>query len=124
MSNENETQILRARRIVTLDRRNPLATHVAIRDGRILSVGDLDHIRVYSNAKVDERFADHVLMPGLVEAHSHVMEGGVWAYPYVGYHDRTDPSGRLWPGLRDMDAVVARLRDAEHGLASGAPLLA
>ena len=124
MPNENETQILRGRRIVTMDRRNPLATHVAIRAGRILSVGDLDRVRAYSDAKVDERFADHVMMPGLVEAHSHVMEGGVWAYPYVGYHDRTDPAGRFWPGLRDMDAVVARLRESERGLAPDAPLLA
>ena len=49
---------------------------------------------------LDDRFADKVLMPGLVEGHSHAWEGGVWKFPYVGYFDRHDPEGRRWPGLR------------------------
>lgn len=124
MKPNSDTTILSARRIVTMDHANPVATHVAIRDGRILSVGDLDRVRRYGDAPVDERFADKVLMPGLVEGHCHVMEGGVWAYPYVGYYDRVDPAGKTWPGLRDIEGVVERLRAAERELAPGKPLLA
>ncbi|MFP5407201.1 MAG: amidohydrolase, partial [Gammaproteobacteria bacterium] len=57
----------------------------------------------------DERFADKVLFPGFVEGHSHLMEGALWRFIYVGYHDRVDPDGRVWPGARSMDEVVERL---------------
>ncbi|MEE3504056.1 amidohydrolase [Acidiphilium acidophilum] len=124
MNSNAETIILRARRIVTMDAANPLATHVAIRDGRILSVGDIERVRQHGDTPVDESFADQVLMPGLVEGHCHVMEGGVWAYPYVGYYDRIDPAGKIWPGLRDIGGVIERLRAAERHLPPGRPLLA
>ncbi|MDX1377139.1 MAG: amidohydrolase, partial [Burkholderiales bacterium] len=41
----------------------------------------------------------------------------VWAYVYVGFHDRMDPDGRVWPGATSIEAVVARLREAEQSLA-------
>jgi predicted amidohydrolase YtcJ len=119
-----EITIYRAKRIITMDPANPLATHVAVRDGKVLSVGDHARMLNHGDAKVDERFGDHILMPGLVEGHCHVMEGGVWAYPYVGYYDRRDPTGKLWPGVTGIDAVVARLQAAERDLPPEAPLLA
>ena len=45
------------------------------------------------------RFADKVLMPGLVEGHSHVSEGVQWRFTYCGFFDRTDPDGKTWSGL-------------------------
>ena len=49
-------------------------------------------------------------MPGLVEGHSHVAEGVQWRFVYCGYFDRTDPDGKVWPGVKSIDEVVARLR--------------
>jgi predicted amidohydrolase YtcJ len=108
--------IYRAKRILTMNPAQPEATHVAVRDGRILGAGPLDALAGWGEYRLDERFADKVLMPGLVEGHSHLLEGSVWAYVYVGYHDRMDPDGRLWPGATSVDAVVARLREAEAAL--------
>ena len=71
---------------------------MAVRDGRILGAGSLDELAGWGAHTVDERFADKVLMPGLVEGHSHVTEGTFWRYAYVGFFDRTDPDGRVWPG--------------------------
>lgn len=118
-----------ARRILTLNPMQPEATHVAVRDGRILAVGSLDRVAAWGPYELDERFADKVLMPGLVEGHCHLKEGSMWDLPYLGWFDRRDPTGKVWPGLRSMDAVVQRLIevDAEMAAAGRAdiePLLA
>lgn len=107
------TTVYAARRILTLNPMQPEATHVAVRDGRILAVGDLARMREWGDFDLDERFADKVLMPGLVEGHCHLKEGGMWTMPYLGWFDRRDPQGRVWPGLRSMQAVVERLREID-----------
>ena len=123
------TTVYVARKIITLNPMQPEATHVAVRDGRILSVGTLDRVGEWGPFDLDERFADKVLMPGLVEGHCHLKEGSMWDMPYLGWFDRRDPAGKVWPGLRSMDAVIARLTevDAEMtaaGGGAGEPLLA
>ena len=105
--------IFAARKIITLNDNQPLATHVAVRDGRILAVGDLDQLSAWGPYQLDDTFADKIIIPGLVEGHSHAMEGGIWNYTYVGYHDRRDPDGKLWPGLASIEAVVKRLQQAD-----------
>jgi len=108
--------IYRAKRILTMNPSQPEATHVAVREGRILGAGTRDALAGWGEHRLDDRFADKLLMPGLVEGHSHLFEGSVWAYVYVGYHERMDPDGRLWPGATSIEAVVARLREAEAAL--------
>jgi predicted amidohydrolase YtcJ len=113
-----------ARRILTMNPARPEVTHVAVRDGRIVGAGALDELAGWGTHTVDDRFADKVLMPGLVEGHSHLMEGALWRFVYVGYHDRMDPDGRVWPGAKSIDATVARLADEEKKLADPAqPLI-
>ncbi len=119
------TTIFAARRILTMNASRPFATHVAVRDGRVLAVGTEEELRAWGDATLDERFADLVLMPGLIEGHSHLVEGAVWDHTYVGYYDRTGPDGRVWPGLKSIDAVVERLQAADAALADpDAPLIA
>jgi len=104
--------IYRARRILTMNPARPEATHVAVRDGRILGAGSVAELAGWGKHQIDERFADKVLMPGLIEGHSHAMEGTFWRYVYTGYFDRMDPDGRTWPGAQSIDALIARLREA------------
>jgi hypothetical protein len=108
--------IYQARKIVTMNPSRPLATHVAVRDGRILGAGSLDELTGWGKHKIDRTFADKVLMPGLVEGHSHVAEGVQWRFVYCGYFDRTDPGGKVWTGVKSIDEVVARLRVANAKL--------
>jgi predicted amidohydrolase YtcJ len=112
--------VYRARRILTMDPVRPEARHVAVRDGRVLGVGEPEDLRGWGPIEIDERFADKVLLPGFVEGHSHGGEGSNWRHVYCGYFDRTGPDGRLWPGLRSLEAVIARLRDAQQALADPA----
>ena len=96
-----------------------------MRDGRILGVGTPAALAGWGAHRVDDRYADCVLMPGLVEAHSHLLEGGMWAHPYVGFHARRGPDGTHWPGLHTIDAVVGALRAAGAAMADpDAPLIA
>ena len=94
----------------------PTGQAVAVRDGRILGVGSLEELATWGDHTVDSTFADHVLLPGFVEAHSHVMVGGMWTLPYVGYFDRTAPDGRHWPGCRSIGEVLDRLRNVQAGM--------
>jgi hypothetical protein len=112
------TTVYAARRILTMNPSQPEATHVAVRDGRILAVGDLERMRAWGEFTLDPRFADKVLVPGFVEGHCHLKEGGMWVMPYLGWFDRRDPQGRVWPGLRSMDAVVARLCEIDAQMAT------
>ena len=107
------TTVFSARKIITMNPMQPEATHVAVRDGRVLAVGDLARMRAWGAFDLDERFAGQVLMPGLVEGHSHLMAGGLWQFPFVGFHARTAPDGKVWSGCRNFDEVVQRLARIE-----------
>ena len=121
----NDTTVYQARKIITMNPMQPEATHVAVRDGRILAVGGLERMREWGAFDLDTRFADQVLMPGLVEGHSHLMAGGLWQFPFVGFHERTAPDGRRWAGCRSFDEVIGRLKELEAGIDDPAkPLLA
>ena len=118
-----------ARKIITMNPMQPEATHVAVRDGRVLGVGTLEELSGWGAHTLDERFADKVLMPGLIEGHCHLKEGSMWDMPYLGWFDRRDPDGKVWAGLRSMDAVVARLVEIDAqmqaaGKAATVPLIA
>ena len=118
------TTIYSARKIITMNPNQPEVSHVAVRDGRILGAGSLDDLAGWGEYKLDERFVDKVLMPGLIEGHAHTMEGALWSFCYVGWFDRRDPDGKVWDGMKSVDAVVARLSEAEQALSDAdAPLL-
>jgi predicted amidohydrolase YtcJ len=111
-----ETNVFSARDIITMNASRPHATHVAVRDGRILGAGSLEDMEQWAPYTLIDDFADKILVPGFVEGHAHAMEGGIWDFPYVGYEDRWDPSGRRWEGAQSLDAVIAALTAAEARL--------
>ena len=111
-----ETNVFSARDIITMNASRPHATHVAVRDGRILGAGSLEDMEQWAPYTLTDDFADKILVPGFVEGHAHAMEGGIWDFPYVGYEDRWDPSGRRWEGAQSLDAVIAALTAAEARL--------
>ena len=114
--------IYRAKKIITMNPARPHATHVAIRDGMILGAGTLEELEGWGAYELDERFADKTIMPGFVEGHSHALEGSLWAFTYVGYFDRMDPNGKVWPGVKSIPEVIERLKETETSLPADAPL--
>lgn len=119
----SDIRVYSAKKILTMDPRRPEGTHVAVQNGRILAVGGADCADGWGPIVRDDRFAEAVLMPGLVEGHAHLMAGAMWRYAYAGYHDRIDPDGKLWPGLTDIGAVIAGLKDYEANLPEDEPLV-
>lgn len=109
----SKNTIFVAKQIITMNPNVTQATYVAVRDGRILGVGTLDELKGWGDYELDTIFADKVLMPGLIEGHAHAFAGALWAYPYVGSHDRIGPDGKLWKGCKSVEEVVARLKETE-----------
>lgn len=121
-----ETVIYPARMVRTMDPARPVATAIAVRGALIRAVGSVEELKQYPHAVVDDRYADKVLLPGFVEAHSHAGSASVWdGQSYVGYFDRSDPAGNTWPGCTSIEVVLDRLRQADAALEDpDAPLLA
>lgn len=105
-----KTTVYSAARIVTMNPSRPEATHVAVRNGRILGVGPLDELRQWGPLEVDDRFGRKVLLPGFVESHTHADAGSVWDHCYCGYFPRTGPDGAFWPALKSLPELLDRLR--------------
>ena len=110
------TTIYSAKKIITMNPARPVVSHVAVRDGRILGAGTLSELVGFGEYSLDERFEDKILMPGLIEGHSHAVEGKWWRFVYCGFHDRMDPHGKIWSGLQTMDDVIARMQEKEKTL--------
>ncbi len=76
----DEIVVFIAKKIITMDPTLPTATAVATRGREILSVGSLDDLQPWLKEhphKIDTRFEDKVLMPGLIDPHMHPMLGAI-----------------------------------------------
>src|SRR5712672_833540 len=68
--------ILHNGRITTLDPKNPEAANLAIKDGRIIGVGDAEEYQRGPDTKVIDLKGRRVI-PGLNDSHLHVIRGGL-----------------------------------------------
>ncbi|MDI2126020.1 amidohydrolase [Yinghuangia seranimata] len=67
-------------RVLTQDPARPVATAVAVRDGRILAVGDDADVRPHIGARTEVvRAAGHTVTPGLIDCHQHPVLGSEMA---------------------------------------------
>lgn len=120
-----EITIFSAKKIVTMNPSNPEGTHVAVRGGRILGVGTLEEVAGWGNYTLDDTFKNKVLLPGFIESHGHIGEGGLWAAaPYLGYFGRNSPDGEYVAGLKSVDDVIKRLKALDAAMSDpNAPLI-
>jgi predicted amidohydrolase YtcJ len=111
-----------ARKIITMEASLPVATAVAVGGDRIVAVGSLESMRPWLGSRehrVDRRFADKVLLPGLIEPHLHpYIAALLLPMAFVTPHDWQLP-GREIEGVRGRAAYLARLRELEAS--SGPP---
>lgn len=117
--------IFQARKIVTLHDVVPEATHVAVRDGRVLGAGTLEDLTGWGEYTLDDTFKDLVIVPGLIEAHNHIWEGIAAFLPYVGYYDRPAVDGSTLKGITTFDDMIAYLKAEDAKLTDpDTPLIA
>jgi len=66
--------------ILTIDDAQPTAEAVAVRDGRILAVGDADAVSALRGSSTEIfDLAGRTMIPGFVDSHGHVVLGGLQA---------------------------------------------
>ena len=109
---------------ITMMAGQPRASHVAVRDGRILAVGTAQECLAWGDAPINTDFATRTICPGFVEGHSHLLEGILWDHHYVGFYDRQGPDGAIHKGLKSIEAVVAHLRAMARESDGDTPLVA
>ena len=110
----NNVILYRAKEFITMDAAHETATHVAVLNGRIHSVGGEELEQRFG--KPNLTFSDYTVTPGFVEGHAHAQEGTIWKMPYVGYFDRRHPDGPIVEGCNTVQKLIARLKDLEQSL--------
>lgn len=89
--------------ILTMEEARPSATAVAVEDGEILAVGDIDDlVETYTGAEIDETFARMTLMPGLIDVSAETIGE---APPPA---DGVTSAAALYRGESDDAAIAAR----------------
>ncbi len=109
-----DVTVFEAKKIVTMERGLPEARFMACAGGIILGIAQtVEALSPWTSgraAKIDRRFADKVLFPGLIDPHIHPMQTAVMLnMPFIAPDDWTLPSGD-WPGVSGQGAYRARLR--------------
>lgn len=107
LSAQEQVQVYRGARILPISSA-PIENGVmVVRGGKIVSVGAEGRVQIPSGAVVHE-VAGKVIMPGLVDTHSHVGGG-----------DGGDRSTPLHPDVRILDAIDARNDGIQKAQAGG-----
>jgi predicted amidohydrolase YtcJ len=124
----SDITVYRARKVITMDPGRPFAQCVAVMDGRVLSTGTIESMQPWLRRyphRIDDTFADKVIMPGLIDPHTHfAFSAGYMALHYIGPIDSPGPNG-INPGLPTHGDVIAKLREADKADSDPtAPLIA
>ena len=111
-----EITVYPARRVITMDPGRPFAEVVAVSEGRVLSVGTMESIKPWLERypyKVDDTFRDLVIMPGLIDPHTHFTHSaGYLALHYIGPIPSPGPNG-VNPPLLTRQEVIDKLKAAD-----------
>lgn len=91
--------------ILTIDDQTPSAEAVAVRDGKIIAVGSKDDVlKAKGSATKLVDLAGRTMLPGFVDAHGHVMGGGLQA---LSANLLAPPDGEV----RDIASLQQTLKD-------------
>jgi len=81
---------------------------LVVEQGKIVAVGDRSQISIPGDAELIELSPDHVIMPGIVDTHSHIGE--------IAGADRSSP---IQPDVRVVDSLNVRSSGFKRALAGG-----
>ena len=116
--------IYQAKKIVTQYDVVPEATHVAVRNGRVLGAGNLGDLTGWGEYTIDDTFKDLTIIPGLIEAHNHIFAAFDAFLPYVGYFDRPAVDGSTLKGITSYADLITFLKAEDAKLSDpNAPLI-
>jgi len=120
------TRIFPAKKIITMYAEQPFAEAVAVKDGRILAVGDLNDViywvknSPFGPYEVDTLFQDKILTPGLVDPHTHVdVQALIYSGHFVAQIPWPRPQGGFYPVFPTKAEVLLRLKELDKELPPG-----
>ncbi len=112
--NNDTITVFVAKKIITMDPMLPEATAVAVRNGKILSVGSLNDLKPWLSKlpyTIDKTFANKILMPGFIEPHGHPLIGGTaMSLPLLTYLPSPNPYAPAFPGVKTKAEALAMLK--------------
>ena len=115
--------VFETKKIITMYPEQPFAEAVAVKDGRILAIGKLQEIvywlkhSSFGPYMVDTTFNDKVLMPGIVDAHTHVeLQALIYSGHFVGQIPWPRVEGGFYPVYASKVEVLNRLKDLDKKL--------
>ena len=115
-----ETVVYTAKLIRTMEPALPLASAVAVEDGRVVAVGTLDSLAPLiedRDARIDRRFDADIILPGFIDPHVHPSLPAVLTqFPFLAPDDWSLPTGEF-PGAttpadyqRELTRLVANYK--------------
>lgn len=124
----NAITVYIAKKIITMDPALPEATAVAVKDGKILSVGSLADLKPWLDKfpyKIDKTFENKILLPGFIEPHGHPLIGGTaMSRPLLTYLSTPNPYGPAFPGVKNKAAAMSMLQNYVKQNHADKPLIA
>jgi predicted amidohydrolase YtcJ len=122
----SQTTIFSAKKVITMFPEQPFARAVAVKDGRILGFGELDEMvhwvknSPFTPYEVDTTFQEKVLMPGLVDAHTHLeIQALIYSGNFVAQIPWPKPEGGYYPVYPTKQDVLNRLKELDKELPPG-----
>ena len=108
-----DTVVYTARKIITMEPALPEASAVMVEGDRIVAVGTLDSLAgliELRDARIDQRLADKILMPGFIDPHVHpALPAVLTQFPFLAPDDWSLPTGEF-PGATTPGAFETRLK--------------
>ena len=106
--------IFSAEKIITMEDDQPVATAVAIENGRIAALGSLDSLLPLiekSGGDVNRSLEGMVLLPGFIDAHVHpTLPAILTQFPFAAPESWSLPTGEF-PGSTSPEDYIARLKE-------------
>ncbi|OFW98822.1 MAG: hypothetical protein A3E78_13380 [Alphaproteobacteria bacterium RIFCSPHIGHO2_12_FULL_63_12] len=110
--------------VITMDRTRPSATAVAVKDGVIFDVGDIDNlVEAYPGAEIDESFVRKTILPGFIDPHIHMaLSSLMYATPMAPPWPLATADGMI-DGYGDRASFMTRLAELDAAAPAGEPLI-
>lgn len=110
-------KVFTASKILTMDPGLPTATAVAVLDGEIAGVGDLEDLQALLDRhshEIDRTFENMIIVPGLIAAHEHPLLAAntITNRPLVAYYPTPNPFGENIAGVASKEEAMRRLKAA------------
>jgi hypothetical protein len=113
-ANPGAATVYVAREFLTMDRNRPRAEAVAVRDGRFVAVGSRAEVEAAAGqgARIDQTFADKVVIAGFVEQHVHPVLAALTMNTRVISIEDWEAIDGFSPAVRDEAGYAKRLKAA------------